>query len=337
MKRRRNQWHWHQGGPSWMVSREQPSSRRAVAPDYTFRTEREAAHKAQQLADETGERWWTWEADLATEQRLNRNPRKRRAPATVNYIINPLPRGEGYELRWREGPGRTHVIGVFDTWKEAEAARSKDWADRKQRGNPKGSTRFDKCVRAVSRSSSAVDPRAVCGAMRARGTLKRGNRGRRNDVPAAQDRYERFHGHPSKELVEVVTPIHVHTALSGMGELRKLVIRQKGARVVIKNFKGAILCQNEKATQLFIEGGDQAVNLADFGIRQPFHEKEVLGECTDVYYFTTKDHLAPQDGGTATYHHKFGRKKPTIVYDVPNALLEFAGGGYTIPDEGIDQ
>lgn len=303
------------------------------------------------------------------------------------------------DVRYRPARHSARVRKLAAAKKKADEAMHKALA--KMRGNPKGRTRFDRCVRAVSRSRSAADPRAVCGAMRARGTLKRGNkskryyvkklprthfqgvryvvaerggtwegytlhlrkadaqkkanelnkegthrgfgpgtifnRGRRNDVPAAQDRYERFHGHPSKELVEVVTPLHVHTALSGMGELRKLVIRQKGARVVIKNFKGAILCQNEKATQLFIEGGDQAVNLADFGIRQPYHEKEVLGECTDVYYFTTKDHLAPQDGGTATYHHKFGRKKPTIVYDVPNRLLEFAGGGYTIPDEGIDQ
>jgi hypothetical protein len=93
---------------------------------------------------------------------------------------------------------------------------------------------------------------------------------------------------------------------------------------------------NEAATQLYIEGGDQSVDLRDFGIKTP-HEKEILGHVTDVWYFTTKDHLRPEDGGTAIYHHKFGKIKPTMIYDVPNQLLEFAGGGYTIPDEGIDQ
>ena len=32
---------------------------------------------------------------------------------------------------------------------------------------------------------------------------------------------------------------------------------------------------------------------------------------------------------------RIGPGLPTIIYDVRNRLLEFAGGGYTIPDEGI--
>jgi hypothetical protein len=98
-------------------------------------------------------------------------------------------------------------------------------------------------------------------------------------------------------------------------------------------------------------GGDQKVNLADFGIREP-HEKEALGAVRAVWYDTTKVHLAPEDGGKAVYHHKFGGPKhkaggandwgskgprlPMLMYDVRNKLLEFAGGGYTLPDVGID-
>lgn len=213
-----------------------------------------------------------------------------------------------------------------------EAAHSLEAQSRRK--NPKGRTRFDRCVKAVKRSRTAADPRAVCGAQRAH----RKNRGRVNSVPAAQERYERFHGHPSKELVEVKTKVHHHSATSALGDLKKLVIQpEKGPRVKVQNFKGAFLTQNEAGTQLFIDGGDQAVNLADFGIhRKPPHEMEVLGKCLNVYYFTTKDHLRPEDGGTAVYNHKFGRVKPTIIYDVRNRLLSFAGGGYTIPDEGID-
>ncbi len=33
---------------------------------------------------------------------------------------------------------------------------------------------------------------------------------------------------------------------------------------------------------------------------------EILGALTCVVYFTTKDHLRPEDGGTANYKHKFG-------------------------------
>jgi hypothetical protein len=162
---------------------------------------------------------------------------------------------------------------------------------------------------------------------------------RANPVPAAQQRYESFHGHPSEKLTKIRTAIHGHDVLAGIGELRKLKIKSANGfwKVTVKFSKPyPILAMNEKATQLYIEGGDQSVNLRDFGIKT-VHEKEVLGHVTDVFYFTTKDHLRPEDGGTAIYHHKFGKVKPTIVYDVPNQLMEFAGGGYTIPDEGIDQ
>ena len=231
---------------------------------------------------------------------------------------------------------------------------------------PRGQSKFDRCVEGVSRSGSAADPRAVCGSMRAKGTLPRGkdnkrpkrrkNRGRGNPIEGARQRYDAFHGRPSEETVEVSTPIHEHSVLSGIGDLVKLVIlTEDGGKVVISKLEDdsgapAILCQNEAATQLYIEGGDQSVKLADFGVYEPYHEKEVLGRCRNVYYFTRKDHLG-SEGGTAIYNHKFGgtrevttargKKKnkrsplPTIIYDVRNRLLEFAGGGYTIPDEGI--
>lgn len=165
------------------------------------------------------------------------------------------------------------------------------------------------------------------------------NKGKRNSVPNAEERYQRFHGRPSEQLVKVRTTLHSHDVLAGIGDLRKLRIKSANGhwKVTVKFLKPyPILSMNEAATQLYIEGGDQSVDLGSFGIKTP-HEKEVLGQVTDVWYFTRKDHLRPEDGGTAVYHHKFGKVKPTIVYDVPNQLMEFAGGGYTIPDEGIDQ
>jgi len=185
---------------------------------------------------------------------------------------------------------------------------------------------------------------------------KRGNP--RNPVDAAQSRYESFHGRPSSELIDIHTPMHEHSVLSGLGELVKLVvIAADGTKVTIKNFgvdshgKPCILSQNEEATQLFIDGGDQSVELSEFGIHEPYHEMETLGRVRNVYYFTTKDHLGDQ-GGTATYNHKFGglrevrlrsgrtqRKRsplPDLIYDTRNKLLYFSGGGYSLPDEGID-
>jgi hypothetical protein len=197
---------------------------------------------------------------------------------------------------------------------------------------------------------------------RPKSKANKNNRGRRpnprNPVPAAQARYESFHGRPSTELIDVHTSMHEHSVLSGLGELVKLVvIAADGTKVTIKNFgvdahgQPCILSQNEEATQLFIDGGDQSVELSEFGIYEPYHEMETLGQVRNVYYFTTKDHLGDQ-GGTATYNHKFGgfrevrlpsgrvrRKRsplPDLIYDTRNKLLYFSGGGYSLPDEGID-
>jgi len=205
-----------------------------------------------------------------------------------------------------------------------------------------------------SKPAKKRKPRYERAALSRRGLL---NPGRKNPVPAAQERYASFHGRPSEELVKILTPLHEHSVLAGIGYLRKLVvIAIDGHKVVIKNFgenkqgQPCILAMNEEATQLFVDGGDQSVNLADFGIYEPYHEMETLGQVKVIDYYTTKDHLGA-DGGEATYRHKFGgmrevtvrgrkvRKRselPYLLYDVRNQLLSFSGGGYTIPDEGIE-
>jgi len=188
-----------------------------------------------------------------------------------------------------------------------------------------------------SRHDSLADAKDFIRSFRTNLGKKRKN-SKHNPQEAAREGYRGFHGHDSKTLTTIRTPIHEHKYLAGLGDLRQLTIvtPDKKFRVKVKFSKPyPILSMNEKRTQLFIEGGDQAVDLASFGIHHP-HEKEVLGNLSDVYYFTTKDHLDPRDGGKAVYHHKYGKKRPTMVYDVQNKLIEFAGGGYTIPDEGID-
>jgi hypothetical protein len=86
---------------------------------------------------------------------------------------------------------------------------------------------------------------------------------------------------------------------------------------------------------LYVEGGDQAVDLEEFGI-ETRHEYEVLGDVAVVEYFTTKDHLG-SEGGTAIYRHKFEDPLPELQYDTMNKRLLFSGGGYIILPEGIDR
>jgi len=178
----------------------------------------------------------------------------------------------------------------------------------------------------------------------------RTNRGsRRNPEQPAGDRYEYFHGRKADVDTDVTETIKYHAVLSGIGKLVSLEIKaiNGNRKVLLSNFKGALLAQDEKGKQLYIVGGDQAVSLKDFGIAQP-HELEILGALTCVVYFTTKDHLRPEDGGTANYKHKFGdgartynfgkngTRFPLVGYDVRNKMLSIQGGDYDLPAEGID-
>lgn len=172
----------------------------------------------------------------------------------------------------------------------------------------------------------------------------------RNPAEAAADMYQKFHGRLSGEVVEITKEVFYHGNLAALGELQKLTVRANdGAVVDLEGFKGAILCSNERGTQLYIEDGDQAVKLSAFGIGKPYHDIEDLGEVLKLWYFTTKDHLGDQ-GGEASYHHRlseegkvrmqqdFGQRRaprPRLVYDTSNRALGFAGGEYTVEDEGI--
>ena len=163
-------------------------------------------------------------------------------------------------------------------------------------------------------------------------------RKKRNPPAESAQAYKDFHGRDSMESVTVKKEVFYHKHLAAAGKLVQIeVVSRQGYTVTLDGFQGAMLCFNEKKTQLYIEGGDQSVKLAEFGIAaSQAHEMEVLGEVLAVEYHTTKDHLGSQ-GGTAIYRHKFGRPYPELQYDVPNEQLIFSGGRYVILDEGIDK
>lgn len=183
-----------------------------------------------------------------------------------------------------------------------------------------------------------------------------GKRGKRkNPAEAAIETSKDFHGYDSGSVTTFITPIKYHANLAGLARLEYLKVKGPRGLVTLSGFgKEAMLTRNEKKSgdkhpQLFITGGDQAVDLSAFGISRP-HEIEVLGPVVNVGYYTEKKHLIEKDGGEGLYDHKFGytmnsrgqhvpvknAKLPILIYDVRNKLLGFAGGGYTIPSEGID-
>jgi len=174
------------------------------------------------------------------------------------------------------------------------------------------------------------------------------NPGRKNPASASAKVFEEFHGFKPSEVVTVTKRIHYHAQLAAAGVLTHLKLWGiDGTGHTIKGFKGAFLAFNEAKNQLFVEGGDQAVNLDDFGIDSP-HELESLGELTDIGYQTNKTHLG-DEGGEAVYVHKFrttndnGKhvtvriaRYPDLIYDVRNEQLLFSGGSYEILREGIN-
>jgi hypothetical protein len=167
---------------------------------------------------------------------------------------------------------------------------------------------------------------------------------KRNPATASAEAYERFHGQQSSEVASVDDELHIHEHLSAIGDLEKLKVRAPdGGIVTLTDFDGAILCQAEDGSQLYIRGGDQSVDLDEFAIEEPYHEVEDLGEVREIRYYTDKKHLGKQ-GGKATYFHHLGEedqqagrkaRRPRLLYSVRDQLLSFAGGGYTIPSEGI--
>lgn len=173
---------------------------------------------------------------------------------------------------------------------------------------------------------------------------------RRNssEYAAAVEASEEFHGTPATEDFRIVTKIFEHGTLADCGELIRLEVMpvHGGPLIDIKKLKGARLARSPKGYpfQLFVEGGDQSVNLEDFEIYSP-HEVEVLGKLKHVVYYTIKHHLG-KDGGEANFKHELNdaqktiptkaRNRPTVIYDTINKLLSLAGGEYEILPEGID-
>ena len=177
----------------------------------------------------------------------------------------------------------------------------------------------------------------------------KGKRSNRNPAEAATEAYQEFHGHAPEETVEITKRVHFHKHLAGAGKLTALVVKGVDHQIHrINGFKGALLAFNEQKNQLFVEGGDQSINLQDFGISHP-HELETLGKVVDIDYHTDKSHLG-SEGGKAVYAHRFRTtnqdgqhvtvtvaRYPDLIYRVRDEQLEFSGGSYQIKAEGIDR
>lgn len=172
---------------------------------------------------------------------------------------------------------------------------------------------------------------------------------RRNPESGADRMYEIFHGRPPQTDVIVEEEIHEHEHLATLGPLVSLKVETRsGYSVEIgwddEDFHPYLAC-NEQGNQLYIEGGDQSIDLASFKMDGAKWLKDmmVIGDLVETTYRTEKDF---DNFESIDYYHANGEESgevPQLIYD-PNSKadkdskpgkLYIAGGKYRIEHDGI--
>lgn len=167
-------------------------------------------------------------------------------------------------------------------------------------------------------------------------------RGRRNPESAAAV-YRDFHGEPPKRSTDYIVTEFSPREVAALGDLIYMDVRLRDGtvkrlahpRYTGLNGSGPVKTGITVATssdrgQLYLAGGDQAVNLAEYGIRPddlPKHQV-VLGTIKAICYLTRKGFDQFQ---SLPYEHRFGEDGgalPVLGYDVKSRLLWVAGGSY---------
>lgn len=165
---------------------------------------------------------------------------------------------------------------------------------------------------------------------------------KKNPEDAAAALSEAWHGRPAKEATDYVEKIHFHGVLTDLGQLQEIKIWVDDKHTQAIEFDDDTrLASNEKGEQLYIVGGDQSINLGDFGIEGHAAAKDLvtIGPCYSVTYITAKEHLGKQDKLMGPYEHVFAEEdqdEPDIVYDNMNKMLGFSDGEYHIDATDYD-
>jgi hypothetical protein len=188
------------------------------------------------------------------------------------------------------------------------------------------------------------------------------NRVRGNPEDAAAVLAEAFQGHPANNVVEITESLREHSVLAGLARLlcfvvwdeNDLVERLAERRRKLEDLKqGGVkirfdmrtrLASNEAGSQLYIEDGDQSVDLAAFPCVDPTKDSVPLGRVVTVEYWAAKQHLGVEDKTAGPYTHDFAEEWiesnrggevplavfPVLIYDVMNSRMSLSGGIYHI-------
>lgn len=173
---------------------------------------------------------------------------------------------------------------------------------------------------------------------------------KRNPESGAAHFYEKFHGKPSTEEVVIEEEEHYHENLGTIGTLCAMVVDTPTGKRATITFDDDIpfLCASEDGTQLYIEGGNQEIDLKALGMdsKEWVKDRMVIGQFAEpeagrrwnISYITAKRFDQFQE---IEYQHDLGeanegepkskrRESPILEYDTRNCHLFISGGQYRI-------
>lgn len=184
-----------------------------------------------------------------------------------------------------------------------------------------------------------------------KGTIKPRPKSKRNPEDSAAALYKSFHGKPATETLEISEEVHSHEHLAVLGRAVECWIdTPTGLRACIEfdqsDEEPIMVCSAENGRQLYLEGGDQAVDLV--GLKMDgedwVKDRMVLGQFSEpepktkgkdrrrhnLTYNTKKDFDAFEN---IDYQHDLGEDtgvRPYLEYDPRNQHLYITGGQYFI-------
>jgi hypothetical protein len=172
------------------------------------------------------------------------------------------------------------------------------------------------------------------------GAKKRRRRRNSAEQEGADRIYTEFHGRAPSETLAYAEQTRSRAWLGGLGKLVELVVLTPVGTYAIefeREEDAPMLASSPDGRQLYIVGGDQAVDLDQLGMDGPEWKKDKmsLGFLQEVTYQTEKEF---HDFELIDYYHELGEVTnvlPTLVYDTLNRKLEIVGGQYEVRPEGI--
>lgn len=168
---------------------------------------------------------------------------------------------------------------------------------------------------------------------------ERGVPTRYNPEGEAADLYEEFHGKPADRVTEISGDMHVHAYLAELGDLVEMKVSTLSNLDLTLGFDKASpkLASSEDGTTLYIEGGDQSLDLKSIKMDGDKWIKDsmVIGVIREMTYRTEKsfDKFESTD-----YFHKLGEEtgvQPLLIYRPRDEKMEIMGGQYLVKSEGV--